>query len=94
MGLWHTIALAAVLAVLTVLIGILLYDRLAGRKGRYVARDLDWAPLFGVPTGVIDDTTPDLPSTLDRTGPGWEHVTTLSTARAVARWANRNEGKS
>jgi hypothetical protein len=52
---------------------------------------LNWAPFLGVPTGVVDDLTPDLPSRLDRTGPGWEHVTTLSNAKRIARKANRRE---
>ena len=92
MSLLHIIALAAISAVLAVLIGILLYDRLVGRNGRYYARDLN-SPFLGVPTGTVKDSTPDQPSTLDRTGTGWEYITTLHTARAIARWANRNEGR-
>jgi hypothetical protein len=59
---------------------------------RYVATDLNW-PLLGVATGAVDDTQPHLPSTLDRTGEGWEYVTTLRNAKRIARWANRNEGR-
>lgn len=59
---------------------------------RYVARNLSWT-LIGVQTGVVDDTTPDKPSTLDRTEAGWEYITTLSRAKSIARWANRNEGR-
>ena len=91
MSLLHIIALATI-SVLAVLVGILLYDRLVGRKGRYYAEDLN-RDFIGVPLGTVKDSTPYLPSTLDRTGTGWEYVTTLHTARAITRWANRNEGR-
>lgn len=61
---------------------------------RYHARDLNWKPLLGVPTGVVDDNMKDFPSVIsseDKTGPGWEHVTTLSNAKRIARRANRLE---
>lgn len=61
------------------------------RPKRYVARDLNWRPILGVATGVVDDTMPERPSRLDRTGAGWEHITTLSNARRIARWANRKD---
>lgn len=60
---------------------------------RYVARALDWKPLFGVETGVVDDTRPDEPSTLDRSGAGFKYVTTYSNAKRIARWANKWEGR-
>ena len=63
------------------------------RERRYVARDLNWRPILNVATGVVDDLQPDEPSTLNRTGVGWETVTTLSNARRIARWANRKEGR-
>jgi hypothetical protein len=59
---------------------------------RYVARSLDWRPILGVETGVVDDTRPDQPSEIDKSGPGWEHVTTYSRAKSIARRANRIEG--
>lgn len=60
---------------------------------RYVARGLNWKPIFNIETGVIDDLRPDEKSILDRTGPGWEHITTLSNAKRIARWANRKESR-
>lgn len=59
------------------------------RNKRYVARDLNWRPILGVRTGVVDDTQPWLPSRVVRKGAGWQYVTTLSRAKRIARHANR-----
>ena len=61
------------------------------REPRYVARRLNWRPILGVETGMVDDTRPDAPSILVREGPGFEFVTTYSAAKRIARRANRLE---
>jgi hypothetical protein len=48
--------------------------------------------VLGVETGAVYDTMPNEPSTLDRTGAGWQYVTTYSNAKRIARRANRAEG--
>ena len=55
---------------------------------RYRAVKLNWKPILGVETGTVKDTRPDEPSKVDKTGPGWEFVTTYSNAKWIARWAN------
>lgn len=59
------------------------------KNKRYVARSLNWRPLLGVETGVVDDTRPHEPSNFDHDGPGFKYVTTFSNAKRIARRANR-----
>lgn len=61
---------------------------------RYVARALNWRPLLGVETGMVDDTRPDQPTSFPHEGPGFEFVTTYSTAKRIARKANRLDRKA
>lgn len=60
------------------------------RAPRYVARPLNWRVL-GVETGVVDDTRPDEPSSVEHDGPGFKYVTTYGNAKRIARRANKLE---
>jgi len=63
---------------------------------RYVARNLNWRPILGVDTGVVDDTMPEKPKNLPEEmleGEGFKWVTTYHHAKQIARRANRLERK-
>jgi hypothetical protein len=61
------------------------------RDRRYVARSLNYRPILGIETGMVDDTRPDEPSSFDHDGPGFKYVTTYGNAKRIARKANRME---